>query len=182
VPLNVTQHWSKHDFVLIDTSHILFICAGTFTDLYDYATTATLGFDAAARGDGRRKRPSLRDLQEYGMLAEFLARIPVAVTLDPLDEDALVRVLTEPEDSLVAEYQTLFELERVDLRFEPDALREIAARARTHRLGARSLRAILEAVLHDDLFRAPEIAGETITVTRDVVRQRLEAAAGDGVI
>ncbi len=180
VPLNVTQHWSKHDFVLVDTTHILFICAGTFTDLHEYSAAGTLGF--APESDRRRSGPrriSQRDLREYGMISEFLARLPVIVRLDPLGEDDLVRVLTEPQDALVREYRTLFALDEVDLRFDPEALREIAARAGAHRMGARSLRTVMEAVLHDDLFHAPERRGGETVVTADLVRRRLAEAERD---
>jgi ATP-dependent Clp protease ATP-binding subunit ClpX len=172
VPLNVTQHWSKHDFVLVDTTHILFLCAGTFTDLWDYSAGGRLGFGARER-KGRARKPTQRELQEYGMIAEFLSRIPVVVQLDALTEDEMLRVLTEPEDSLVREYQTLLSLDDVRLEFEAEALRAIARRAHGRGLGARSLRAIFEEMLHDELFRAPEMRGQTLTVTRDMVEERL---------
>jgi ATP-dependent Clp protease ATP-binding subunit ClpX len=176
VPLNITQHWARHDLVLVDTTHILFLCAGTFTDLHEYAGPGTLGFGARGEDAARTARPTPRDLQQYGMLAEFLARLPVVVTLDPLGEDDLVRVMTEPEDALVREYRQLFEMDEVDLAFEPEALRRIARRAHRRGLGARALRGLFEEILHDEMFLGPELAGERVVVTADLVETRLAGA------
>ena len=174
VPLNVTQHWNKHDFVQIDTSDILFIAAGTFSDLDLYGeadkTIGVLGGGAAAP---RRKRIGMKELTEYGMLPELLGRLPVIVQLDPLDEDQLVEVLSTPPDSLVKEYQALLAADDVKLELSDEALREIVRFAVARRVGARGLRGIVEEVCHDLMFEAPERRGETVVVGGDYVRERL---------
>src|SRR5207302_2998693 len=96
VPLNVTQHWNKHDFVQVDTSDILFICAGTFTDLHQDLGERHLGFGQGRAG--ARKRVTVKALTEYGLLAEFIGRLPVLVQLEPLGEEGLFQVLTAPPD------------------------------------------------------------------------------------
>src|SRR3989441_11944625 len=98
VPLNVTQHWNKHDFVQVDTSDILFICAGTFTDLHQAQVDSTVGFGASGRRQGS-SRLRVKELIEYGMLAELLGRIPLQVQLSELTQDELYQVLTAPPDS-----------------------------------------------------------------------------------
>ena len=173
VPLNVTQHWSKHDFVLMNTQDILFICAGTFSDLHLYTGSRIMGFGGTAEKQ-EAPRVTQKDLLEYGMLAEFLGRLPVIVGLEPLTEEDLVRVLKEPPDSLVKEYQELLAMDEVRLRFTDKALREIAHFAIRRGAGARGLRSIMEEVCHDLMFEAPERRGEQITVDADYVQQRLE--------
>src|SRR5437763_3465910 len=125
VPLNVTQHWNKHDFVQIDTADILFICAGTFSDLAMYGDgEKTIGM--LGQGDEKlkkRKRVGMKELSEYGMLPELLGRLPVIVQLDPLDEAQLVDVLAGPPDSLVREYQALLAADEVKVEFADEAMR-----------------------------------------------------------
>jgi len=174
VPLNVTQHWNKHDFVQIDTTDILFICAGTFSDLHSYEGDKALGFGAVAR-EGRRRRISNKDLLEYGMLAEFLGRLPLVVELAALSEDDLFQILTVPPDSIVREYKELLALDDIKLKFAEDGLRQVVRYAADKGLGARGLRAILEEVMHDVMFEAPERQGTTIEVDGAMVRARLDA-------
>ncbi|HZS35778.1 MAG TPA: ATP-dependent Clp protease ATP-binding subunit ClpX [Polyangia bacterium] len=177
VPLNVTQHWNKHDFVQVDTSDILFIAAGTFSDLPARADDKKIGFDESANGarKTRRRRIGQKELIEYGMLAELLGRLPVVVELDALDEEQLLEVLTGPPDSLVREYTALLQLDDVKLDFEDEALRRVVRYATSRRIGARGLRAILEEVCADVMFEAPERRGETVVVSDRYVRERLEA-------
>lgn len=176
VPMNVTQHWNKHDFVQVDTSDILFIAAGTFTDLHDLAPGRApgrqIGFTEQAPG-APGKRLCADDLLSFGMLAELLGRLPVLVQMDALTEDQLLQVLTEPPDSLLREYRQLLQLDGVDLRFDPEALRRIAAHAHRRGLGARGLRAVFEEICHDLMFEAPERRGEALDVTPDYVSERL---------
>jgi ATP-dependent Clp protease ATP-binding subunit ClpX len=172
VPMNVTQHWNKHDFVQVDTSDILFIAAGTFTDLHERAPGRQIGFmDQPPGAPG--KRLCAEDLLEFGMLAELLGRLPVLVQMDALTEDQLLQVLTEPPDALLREYRQLLQLDGVDLRFDPEALRRIAAHAHRRGLGARGLRAVFEEICHDLMFEAPERRGEALDVTPDYVSERL---------
>lgn len=176
VPTNVTQQWAKHDFVQIDTSDILFICAGTFTDLHRYkARERSLGFGGAA-GGGRRRPITRADLLEYGMLAEFLGRLPVVVELEELSGEDLMSVLTTPPDALVREYQELLGADEVELRFRQEALWEVVRFAIDKGLGARGLRAVLEEVMAELMFEAPERRGERVEVTAAYVRERLARA------
>ncbi|MBI3070544.1 MAG: ATP-dependent Clp protease ATP-binding subunit ClpX [Deltaproteobacteria bacterium] len=183
VPLNVTQHWAKHDFVQVDTTDILFICAGTFSDMYAYGGEKAIGMrprDGANDGKTREagpaaatKRASEKDLLEYGMLSEFLGRLPVVVELGELTLSELERVMTEPPDSIVKEYQHLLAADDIQLRVEAEAVRAIAGHAIRKRTGARGLRSIFERVMHDVLFEAPERRGETIVVDERFVAERL---------
>jgi ATP-dependent Clp protease ATP-binding subunit ClpX len=177
VPLNVTQHWNKHDFVVMDTQDILFVCAGTFSDIHLYGAEKQVGFGAETR-ERERRRVGTRDLLEYGMLAEFLGRLPVVVELDPLAEDDLLKVLTVPPDSLLREYQELLVLDDIRLRFTEGALREIVRYSIRRRAGARGLRGILEEVCHDLMFEAPERRGDTLTIDADYVAERLARLDG----
>jgi len=158
VPLNPGQHWTKHELVRVDTSEILFVCAGTFSDL---------------QIPGVHRRIQERDLQSYGLLAEFLGRLPVMVQLEELGTEELMRVLTEPQDALLREYRELLGLEGIDLRITEGALRAIVERARSKGLGARALRGTLEEVLEEALFLAPERPGVPCVVDETYVAARL---------
>jgi ATP-dependent Clp protease ATP-binding subunit ClpX len=172
VPLNVTQHWNKHDFVQVDTTDILFVCAGTFSDIHAYGDERPVGFGRqAAERSGRAI--GVRDLLDYGMLAEFLGRLPVMVTLGALSEDELLRVLTEPPDAVVREYRHLLSLSGVELSFTEGAMREVVRFSMRKGAGARGLRGIVEEVLHDLMFEAPERAGRTVEIDAAYVRERL---------
>jgi ATP-dependent Clp protease ATP-binding subunit ClpX len=174
VPLNVTQHWNKHDFVQVDTSDILFICAGTFSDLAMYGDAdKTIGIVGGGETVKKHKRVGAKELSDYGMLPELLGRLPVIVQLDPLDEDQLVEVLSGPPDSLLREYQALLAADDVKLELADAALREIVRFASARRVGARGLRGIVEEVCHDLMFEAPERRGETVMVDAAWVRERL---------
>jgi len=175
VPLNVTQHWNKHDFVQVDTSDILFIAAGTFSDLsmYGDGVEKQIGMLGGSATEKKQKRVAAKELTEYGMLPELLGRLPVIVQLDPLDEGQLVDVLSGPPDSIVREYQALFAADDIKLELTDGALREIVRFAVARRVGARGLRGIVEEVCHDLMFEAPERRGETVKVDAAHVRERL---------
>jgi ATP-dependent Clp protease ATP-binding subunit ClpX len=178
-PLNVTQHWNKHDFVVVDTQDILFIAAGTFTDLAPSGPAKTVGFGAAAAdGPASGRRIGEKELIDYGLLAELLGRLPVRVELDPLGEDDLYLIMTGPPDAVVREYQALLEMDGVDLRFSERALRLVAAHCIRRRTGARSLRTLVEELCHDVMFEAPERRGETFTIDADAVAAHLERLGG----
>jgi ATP-dependent Clp protease ATP-binding subunit ClpX len=182
VPLNVTQHWNKHDFVVVDTQDILFIAAGTFSDLRLHDEAKTVGFGTQSGKDGPAARaPSRRvtekELLDYGLLAEFLGRLPVRVELDPLSEEDLFLVMTAPPDSVVREYQALLKMDGIDLRFSEEALHAIARFCIRRRTGARSLRTFIEEICHDIMFEAPERKGETISIEPDFALERLERLA-----
>lgn len=176
VPYNITQHWSKHDFVQMDSSSILFICAGTFTDLRRGRSRRTSGFKKQIAAGGEvppDDRIQVEDLIEYGMIAEFLGRLPVTVELHELTEEQLVRIMTDPPDAILREYQRLLALDGLHLELEAAALSAIAHHARRRKLGARGLRTAFEEIMHDLMFEAPERKGETIVITRDDVLKKL---------
>jgi ATP-dependent Clp protease ATP-binding subunit ClpX len=175
VPLSLAQHWQRQEAVAVDTTDILFVCAGTFTDVFAYSAEArALGFGAsdAARRSARRVRH--RDLVEYGMLAEFLGRLPIVVQLDELGEEQLLEVLTGPPDAVVREVKELLAADGVELVFSDGALREIVRFAVERRAGARGLRAIVEEVVADLLFEAPERSGTRAAIDAGFVRRRVE--------
>ena len=109
------------------------------------------------------------DLIEFGMIPEFIGRLPVLAPLDPLDEEALIRILTEPKNALVRQYQKLFEMEGAELEFDPSALQEIARQARERDTGARGLRSIVEEVMLDIQYELPDIEAKTKYVVTDAV-------------
>jgi ATP-dependent Clp protease ATP-binding subunit ClpX len=177
VPVNVAQHWSKHDYVQVDTRDVLFICAGAFSDLLGYGSDDTrtpVGFNSKHTGE-RRKPIGVKELTEYGMLPEFLGRLPVLVQLDMLTEDELLRVLTEPPDAIVREYRELLALDDLALEFTKGALVEVVRFSTEKRLGARGLRAILERVMADVMFEAPERKRKLVRIDEGFVRRRLRS-------
>ena len=162
------QGGRKHphqEFIQIDTTNILFICGGAFDGLDKIVEARTgqklIGFNAEiAHGQNvnigdifRKVLP--QDLIKYGMIPEFVGRVPVTVALDLLDEKALVRILTEPRNAIAKQYKKLFELDGVELEFEEDALFEIAKRSFERKTGARGLRAIMESVMMDTMYKVP---------------------------
>jgi len=173
VPLNVTQHWNKHDFVLVDTTNILFICAGTFTDLHAGHSSSEIGFGHSGAKQ-RANSISTQDLIEYGLMAEFLGRLPVLVGLGALTEQDLFKILREPPDSILREYETLLDTDNVEMEITDDALRLIVKTSVRKRLGARGLRTIFEEVMHDVMYDAPENRGEKVVIDTDYVTERLK--------
>jgi len=184
VPTNVTQHWSKHDFVPVDTTDILFVCAGTFSDLHLYQRRRNApGFSTTDRVSSPEPLPSIteRDLLRYGMLAEFLGRLPVRVQMGALTEAELLDVLVKPPDSALREYAELLRQDGVTLQCEESGLRAVVCKALEHDTGARGMRTILEDVLQETLFRAPELSGRTIVLDADFVEAALrESTAAPG--
>lgn len=163
------QGGRKHphqEFVQIDTTNILFICGGAFDGLDKVIERRigqkSIGFNAEITESGKNKeigelfRQAMpQDLVKYGMIPEFVGRVPITVALDMLDEDTLVRILTEPRNALTKQYKKLFELEGVELEVQEKALRAIAKRSFERKTGARGLRAILESILTDAMYRVP---------------------------
>ena len=162
------QGGRKHphqEFLQIDTTNILFICGGAFVGLEEMIehrlNEKTLGFGADIKNRKERRSSELlqhvtpEDLIKYGLIPEFVGRLPVIATLGDLDEDALVRILKEPKNSLVRQYQTMFELEDVGLEFTDGALRQVAAEATKRNVGARGLRIILEELMLDLMYNIP---------------------------
>ena len=167
VPPKGGRKHPQQDFVKVDTSNILFICGGTFTGLERIIKrrmgSKTVGFGAkiskesdASLGE-TLKEVKPEDLIKFGLIPEFLGRLPVVATLDELSAETLVRILTEPKNALVKQYQKLFELEGVNLRFTDSALAAVADQAVQRKYGARGLRAILEACMLDIMYEIPSI-------------------------
>ncbi|OWK43470.1 ATP-dependent Clp protease ATP-binding subunit ClpX [Fimbriiglobus ruber] len=180
VPPQGGRKHPEQQYIQVDTSNILFIVGGTFVGLEDIISKRTgkktIGFGATADYRDRSVGELLYqvtpdDLTEFGLIPEFIGRLPVLAPLEPLDEDALVRILTEPKNALVRQYQKLFEMEGAELDFEPAALREIARMAKTRDTGARGLRAIVEEIMLDVMYDLPELEQKgRHVVTPDVIR------------
>jgi len=159
------QGGRKHphqDFIQINTANILFICGGAFEGLADIIEKRTggrkaFGYYVAQDGEttATPKNVIPEDLLQYGLIPEFVGRLPVTVTLDPLDEDTLIKILTEPKNAIVKQYRKFFELDKVDLVFTQEALQETARQALKHKTGARGLRTIVEEVLTDIMYEIP---------------------------
>jgi len=165
------QGGRKHphqEFLQIDTRNILFICGGAFDGMDEVIArrlasgTSSLGFLAGGRGEPVAEGSSMtnvtpEDLLEFGFIPEMVGRLPVTVTLEPLDKDALVRVLTEPKNAIVKQYQQLFSMDGVELEFTPQALEAAAERAIDHQTGARCLRYVIEDTLMDVMYDLPSL-------------------------
>jgi len=166
VPPQGGRKHPQQEFLQVDTSNILFICGGAFAGLdkviVDRSSKSGIGFGAEVRGEKDQDSigDTLRgtepeDLVKYGLIPEFVGRLPIVATLNELDNEALVRILTEPKNSLTKQYGKLFEMEGVEVDFREDALQAIAAKATERKTGARGLRSILEAVLLDTMYDLP---------------------------
>ncbi|KAA5805333.1 ATP-dependent Clp protease ATP-binding subunit ClpX [Alkalicaulis satelles] len=180
VPPQGGRKHPQQEFLQVDTTNILFIVGGAFAGLEKIISQrgkgSAVGFGADVRDpDGRRQGDVLRevepdDLQRFGLIPEFVGRLPVIATLEDLDEDALIQILTEPKNALVKQYQRLFEMEGVGLSFTEDALGAIASRAIARKTGARGLRSIMEGILLDTMFDLPGLEGvEEVVVNAEVV-------------
>jgi ATP-dependent Clp protease ATP-binding subunit ClpX len=180
VPPQGGRKHPQQEFLQVDTTNILFICGGAFSGLDriigDRLQGRSIGFGAHVAGpDERRVGELLRqcepeDLLRFGLIPEFIGRLPVIATLEDLDEPALVKILTEPKNALVKQYGRLFEMEGVKLVFTADAMSAIAKRAIERKTGARGLRSIMEGILLETMFDLPGLEGlEEVQVDKDVV-------------
>jgi ATP-dependent Clp protease ATP-binding subunit ClpX len=165
VPPQGGRKHPQQEFLQVDTTNILFICGGAFSGLdqvikHRQKGTA-IGFGADVRSDEDSKIGDIlknlqpEDLVKYGLIPEFVGRLPVIATLEDLDEESLIKILTEPKNALTKQYQSLFKMEKVDLEFRKDALKSIAKLAISRKTGARGLRSILETILMDTMFDLP---------------------------
>jgi ATP-dependent Clp protease ATP-binding subunit ClpX len=180
VPPQGGRKHPQQEFLQVDTSNILFICGGAFAGLEkiisDRGRKTSIGFAAnVASLEDRRAGELLRqvepeDLLKFGLIPEFVGRLPVLATLEDLDEAALVQILTAPKNALVKQYQRLFEMENVELTFHENALMAIARKAIERKTGARGLRSIMEAILLDTMFELPALDGvQEVVISDDVV-------------
>jgi len=179
VPPQGGRKHPEQTYIRIDTSHILFICGGTFVGLEDIITKRTgkksIGFHATCDvedGDdcAWMEQITTDDITEFGLIPELVGRLPVITHVKQLDEEALVKILTEPKNALIRQYQRLFEMDGVDLKFNDEAIAEIAKQALERKTGARALRGVSEEVMNSLMFDLPEMAGSTYTVTADFVQ------------
>jgi ATP-dependent Clp protease ATP-binding subunit ClpX len=183
VPPQGGRKHPQQEFLQVDTTNILFICGGAFAGLEKIIASrgrgTSIGFGADVRGPEDRKTGELlrdvepEDLLKYGLIPEFIGRLPVVATLEDLDEESLIEILTTPKNALVKQYQRLFEMENVRLQITTDALRAIARKALNRKTGARGLRTIMETILLDTMFDLPGLDGvEEVVINREVVEGR----------
>ncbi len=185
VPPQGGRKHPQQELIPIDTTNILFICGGAFDGLEKIIDSrmdaSAIGFNAEVRvksevNVGEAFRQALpQDFVKFGMIPEFIGRVPITVTLDSLDRDALIRIMHEPKNSLIRQYTKLFEMDGVGLEFTEDAVRAIADKALERKTGARGLRAIMESVMLDLMYRIP--SDESISrcvIDRELVEQNLK--------
>ncbi len=180
VPPQGGRKHPQQEFLQVDTTNILFICGGAFAGLDRIVSNRlqgkAMGFGAKVTAPDERKTGELlaevepEDLLKFGLIPEFVGRLPVIATLEDLDEDALVKILSEPKNALLKQYQRLFEMENVKLTFTEDAKRAIARKAIARKTGARGLRSIMEDILLDTMFELPSFEGvEEVVVNAETV-------------
>jgi ATP-dependent Clp protease ATP-binding subunit ClpX len=180
VPPQGGRKHPQQEFLQVDTTNILFICGGAFSGLDKIISQrrqgTSIGFGAEVRGpDDRRTGEVLRDLEpedllKYGLIPEFVGRLPVVATLEDLDEPSLKLILTQPKNALVKQYQRLFEMESIDLTLAEEAIGAIARKAIDRKTGARGLRSIMEGILLDTMFDLPSLEGvEEVVISKEVV-------------
>src|SRR5437667_4126869 len=180
VPPQGGRKHPQQEFVQVDTTNILFVCGGAFNGLEKIISargrSASIGFSAKVLAPEDRKageifrEVELEDLLKYGLIPEFVGRLPVVATLEDLDEPSLKLILTQPKNALVKQYQQLFEMESIDLTLAEEALGAIARKAIARKTGARGLRSIMEGILLDTMFDLPSLEGvEEVVISREVV-------------
>ncbi|MFT3724984.1 MAG: ATP-dependent Clp protease ATP-binding subunit ClpX [Hyphomonadaceae bacterium] len=183
VPPQGGRKHPQQEFLQVDTTNMLFICGGAFSGLdkviSDRGRGTSIGFGAnVVAPEDRRTGKVLQecepeDLVKFGLIPEFIGRLPVIATLEDLDEEALIQILTEPKNALLKQYQRLFEMENVTLTFTQDALAAVAKRAIQRKTGARGLRSIMEGILLDTMFELPNLRGvEEVAINAEVVEGR----------
>jgi ATP-dependent Clp protease ATP-binding subunit ClpX len=185
VPPQGGRKHPNQDFVQVDTTNILFICGGAFDGLEKIVRNRTektgIGFGAEVKSPGNSKATydllksvEPEDLIKYGLIPEFVGRLPVLATLEELDEHALIQILTEPKNALIKQYQRLFHMEGVELEIRTPALGAVAKKALARKTGARGLRSILETVLLDTMYELPTLEN----VSKVVVDEQMISADG----
>jgi ATP-dependent Clp protease ATP-binding subunit ClpX len=183
VPPQGGRKHPQQEFLQVDTTNILFICGGAFSGLdriiEQRSRGTSIGFGADVKTSSEKNiGETLRELEagdllKFGLIPEFVGRLPVIATLDELDEDMLVRILQEPKNALAKQYQKLFSMEQVKLTFTKDAFKEIACKAIERKTGARGLRSILESVLLDAMFEIPTLTDiEEVLIDKEAIREQ----------
>lgn len=184
VPPQGGRKHPQQDFVQLDTSNILFICGGAFMGIDSIITSRTnnssIGFAANVNIDKEKinreilKSLEIEDLTKFGLIPEFIGRLPIVTTLDDLDKEALVTILTKPKNAIVKQFKKQFELDEAELIVEDSALEAIAEKALAKKTGARGLRSIIEHLLLDSMYKVAELKKQRITITEDVVKGLIE--------
>ncbi|MBK9156129.1 MAG: ATP-dependent Clp protease ATP-binding subunit ClpX [Chloracidobacterium sp.] len=182
IPTGGGRKHPQQDFIQLDTTNILFICGGAFIGLEKVIEkrfrNKSLGFQAEVKSSRERQHEALaklepEDLIHYGLIPEFVGRLPVIGTLQELDEDALVKILTEPKNALVRQYQRKFEFDNIGLKFTDEALRAVAHEAHRRKVGARGLMMILEEILLESMYVLPsEQKVKEILITKEMVERK----------
>ena len=185
VPPQGGRKHPQQEFLQVDTTNILFICGGAFAGLEKVIENrgkgTSIGFGAKVKSNDESSTSDLikglepEDLIKYGLIPEFVGRMPIVTTLSDLDEKSLIKILKEPKNSLIKQYKRLFEFENVKLEFKEDALSEIAKKAINKKTGARGLRSILESILLKTMFALPDMENvDTVVVDKSVVKGKTE--------
>jgi ATP-dependent Clp protease ATP-binding subunit ClpX len=183
VPVGATSKNAMVPLVTMDTSNILFICGGAFPDLEEIiknrlTKSASIGFNADLKDKYDEdtnilSKVTTEDLREYGMIPEFLGRLPIVYSLQKLNEEAYIKILKEPKNAILAQYQKLLALDEVELKFSDDALEAIAKKAIKKETGARALRSIIEEFMLDIMFEIPKDSNiGTVTITKDYIENK----------
>lgn len=187
VPPQGGRKHPEQKFIQVDTSNILFICGGAFDGIEQKIAqrlnTQVVGFEATGERERIDRGNMMRyvapqDLKSFGMIPEIVGRLPIVTYLEPLDRDALRRILTEPKNSLTRQYTQLFKMDGIDLSFQPAMLDFVVDKAIEFKLGARGLRSIVETIMMDAMYTLPSERPEKFEVTADYARQQLEKADG----
>lgn len=182
VPPNGGRKHPETNYIQVDTTNILFICGGTFVGLEEFIAKRKgkniIGFNQSTIEESWQLRDIIEDdLVEFGLIPELVGRLPIVTPLKSIDEEALVKILTEPKDALVKQYQKLFRYDDVTLEFTPDAVREIARIAISKNTGARSLRSVVEDFMLDIMYDLSPFKGKKIVITDKVVRKEEKVRA-----
>ena len=185
VPPQGGRKHPQQDFIQIDTSNILFICGGAFMGIEGIITArsdkSAIGFAANVKTkEDLRHSEVLKDLQiediiKFGMIPEFIGRLPVVTTLKELDKEALISILTKPKNAIIKQYKKLFELNDASLNFTEDGLNAVAEKALKRKTGARGLRSIIEEILLEDMYNFSDLKNKEITYNRDAVEDKEKA-------
>ncbi len=185
VPPQGGRKHPEQKMIQVDTKNILFICGGAFdgierkiahrlnTHVVGYATDST---KQKIKRDNYLRYVAPQDLKSFGLIPEIIGRLPILTHLDPLDKEALLRVLTEPKNAIIRQYQKMFKMDGVDLTFEPDALELIVDKAIEYKLGARGLRSIVESIMVDSMYDIPGSGIKELTITRDYALEQIQKA------
>ena len=180
VPPRGGRKHPQQEFLQVDTTNILFICGGAFAGLEDIVAqrieTSSMGFGADISSKGERNVTELlmqvrtEDLMKFGLIPEFIGRVPVICSLGMLDEDALIQILTEPKNAIVKQFRKLFEFEKVELKFTDGALRAVVKEALARKTGARGLRAIIEESMLDIMYEMPSANNlKEVVITEETI-------------